>query len=148
MLIVSYVIYNLCSYLYSWIYVKKLQSDAVNAIIPEHIVELPLHMNSGLEDLVRKEFADTPVLIRISSCESHFRQYEDDGTIRRGRINSEDVGIFQINEHYHLEASKKIGIDIYTVSGQIAYTRLLYAKNGTRDWNWSRWCWDPDSDKK
>lgn len=104
-------------------------------------------VNSGLQDLVRKEFADAPIMIEISRCESRFRQFEKDGSVFRGKINPKDVGLFQVNEHYHLEASKKLGIDIYTAAGNIAYARILYRANGTRDWNWSKGCWQPGPEK-
>lgn len=54
---------------------------------------------------------------------------------------SRDIGKYQINDFYHLETAKKLGIDIYTVEGNTQYALLLYNKNGTRDWNPSRECW-------
>jgi hypothetical protein len=116
--------------------VPKRLSTTTNSIV-----------NSGLQDLVRKEFADAPIMIEIARCESRFRQFEEDGSVFRGKINPKDVGLFQVNEHYHLEASRKLGIDIHTAAGNIAYARILYKANGTRDWNWSKSCWNPGSVK-
>lgn len=82
-----------------------------------------------------------PVLNRIAECESGNRQFNEDGSVLRGRVNSKDVGRFQVNEYYHLETSKKLGIDIYTWEGNTEYALYLYEKNGTRDWNWSKHCW-------
>lgn len=81
------------------------------------------------------------VLDAIESCESGGRQFNPDGTVLRGKVNPKDVGRMQINETYHLEASKKLGIDIYTSEGNRAYAEKLYAQNGTRDWDASKDCW-------
>lgn len=82
------------------------------------------------------------VMHDISWCESKDRQFNDDGTVYRGVINSEDVGKYQINEHYHLLAAQKMGIDIYTEDGNEQYAMVLYNAHGTRDWNASRSCWE------
>lgn len=83
-----------------------------------------------------------PIFKKISWCESKNRQFNSDGTVHRGVQNPQDVGKYQINEHYHLEASKALGIDIYTLEGNTRYAFMLYTSNGTRDWNWSKGCWD------
>lgn len=126
---------------------KKIDQIATSSPAKASRIATSTDPNVGLEALIRKEFADTPVMIEISRCESHFRQFEKDGSVHRGEINPQDVGLFQVNEHYHLEESKKLGIDIYTVAGNIAFAKLLYARNGTRDWNWSKSCWQPASEK-
>jgi hypothetical protein len=104
--------------------------------------KLPIEsLSSKIEKLVREEFSDIPILIKIASCESQFRQFDTDGTVLRGKVNPLDRGLFQINEKYHLEASKRLGIDIYTLKGNMAYARHLYEQSGTTPWNWSKECW-------
>jgi hypothetical protein len=98
-------------------------------------------ISKALEAYIRKELASTPILIEVARCESTFRQYGKDGRILRGKQNPLDVGIFQINEYYHAETAKKLGIDIYTAEGNIAYGKYLYKKNGTKDWYASSPCW-------
>lgn len=94
------------------------------------------------ERLIR-EFGVDSIMIKIAWCESRYNQFNPDGSVHRGIINSHDVGIFQINETYHLQDSKRMGINIYTVEGNIAYARYLYKNQGTRPWNWSKeTCWD------
>lgn len=85
------------------------------------------------------------VFKKIAWCESKNMQFNRDGTVHRGVQNRQDVGKYQINEHYHLEASRALGIDIYTTEGNTEYAYRLYKANGTRDWNWSKWCWDDQS---
>lgn len=85
-------------------------------------------------------FPNDPVMVRIAGCESNFRQFSN-GAVLRGKVNSKDVGIFQVNEMYHLETSKRLGFDIHTIEGNIAYAKHLYNTAGTTPWNWSKGCW-------
>ncbi len=97
--------------------------------------------NAGIEAKVRAYFSDIPVMAEVSRCESHYRQYDKDGSTFRGKVNNKDVGVMQINEHYHLSRAKKLGYDIYTVEGNLAYGRLLYTEQGTQPWSSSSPCW-------
>lgn len=97
--------------------------------------------NTGIEAQVRAYYADIPIMAEIARCESHYRQYSKDGSIFRGVVNTKDVGIMQVNEYYHLERAKKLGIDIYTVEGNLKYGRLLYKEQGSQPWVSSSPCW-------
>lgn len=81
------------------------------------------------------------ILLKIAMCESKNKQFNEDGSVHMGVINPLDTGRFQINQKYHLENSKKLGMDIFTLEGNTDYALYLYKKNGTRDWDWSRDCW-------
>jgi hypothetical protein len=94
-----------------------------------------------VEEKVNQYFSDLPIMIDIARCESHFRQVDKNGKIFRGVANRYDVGVMQINEMYHLEESKKLGYDIYTTEGNMAYARYLYEKEGARPWIASSPCW-------
>lgn len=94
-----------------------------------------------IREYVESEFADAPIMSAISKCESHYRQYSTDGSVYRGRVNNKDVGVMQINEYYHAEAAKKLGFNLHTVSGNVAYARYLYEKEGTQPWASSAPCW-------
>jgi len=96
---------------------------------------------SAVEDYIKTEYADTPILIAIAQCESNFRQFNPDGSVVRGKVDSHDVGVMQINETYWLGKSKSLGDDIYTVEGNAAYAKYLYDKEGTDPWNSSAKCW-------
>lgn len=97
--------------------------------------------NNGVEERVRNYFSDIPLMAEVSRCESQFRQYDKVGSVFRGKVNDRDVGVMQINEHYHLERAKKLGYNIYTVAGNVAYARLLYTEEGTDPWSSSSPCW-------
>lgn len=80
------------------------------------------------------------VLLDIAYCESTLRQFNSKGEVLRGVQNDQDVGLFQINEHYHLKRSIELGIDIYTEDGNIEFAKLLYKEQGARPWKWSAPC--------
>ena len=94
------------------------------------------------EQAVRSYFKDTPLLIDIARCESHFKQFDADGGIHRGRVNNKDVGVMQINEYYHLETAQKMGINIYTLEGNMKYAKDLYDRLGSQPWISSSPCWN------
>ncbi|MEY2641006.1 MAG: hypothetical protein RL150_399 [Candidatus Parcubacteria bacterium] len=93
------------------------------------------------EEQVREYFSDTPILAEVARCESQFRQFDENGQVLRGKVNAQDVGVMQINEKYHLETAQKLGLDLHTLDGNMAYAHYLYEKEGTRPWNYSSACW-------
>jgi hypothetical protein len=95
------------------------------------------------EEIIAEHFANTPILKKIASCESQNRQFDETtGSVLRGKVNSQDVGVFQINEKYHLEAAKKLSLDIYTLEGNLDYAKHLYKTQGVKPWVHSSTCWD------
>lgn len=80
---------------------------------------------------------------RVAYCESTWRQFNDDGTVLRGIVNSKDIGYFEINEKYHLKEAITLGIDIYTLEGNIRFAKYLYDTQGLRPWASSESCWAP-----
>lgn len=94
-----------------------------------------------IEKYLREHYSDTPILIEIARCESTFTHYDKNGDLVRGKVNSKDVGVMQINEKYHLEDAKKLGYDIYTIEGNVAYAKYLYEKYGADPWKASSPCW-------
>jgi len=89
----------------------------------------------------RDYYTDTPILIEVARCESQFRHYGKSGDIIRGLTNTKDVGVMQINEEYHRDKAKSIGLDIYSLDGNLEYAKYLYEKEGTKPWQSSAKCW-------
>ncbi len=96
-----------------------------------------------MEKEVRAYFEDIPELIEVAYCESRFRQADSEGNLYRGVANKKDVGVMQVNEHFHEEDSKVLGYDIQTLKGNMAYARYLYEKQGMKPWKASKPCWGP-----
>ena len=94
-----------------------------------------------VQEYVDTYFADTPILIKVAECESHFKQYDSDGSVHRGVVNNKDVGVMQINEHYHLSTAEALDLDIYTLQGNLAYAKYLYDQEGLQPWSSSKPCW-------
>jgi len=93
------------------------------------------------QERVEEYFKDVPIMIDVARCESQFRQHDSNGNVLRGIANSQDVGVMQINEKYHAATALKLGIDIYSLEGNLAYGRYLYETQGTRPWTYSSTCW-------
>lgn len=93
------------------------------------------------EQYVREYFKDDPILAEIAKCESTFRQYSSTGEVIKGRVNKSDVGVMQINKYYHLKQAEKLGYDLHTTEGNMAYAKWLYDREGTKPWNSSSKCW-------
>lgn len=93
------------------------------------------------EAQVKAYFADTPILAEIAFCESRFRQFDANGNVLRGVQNNLDVGVMQINEKYHLSTAQKLGLNLHTLEGNMAYGKYLYETQGTKPWNYSSGCW-------
>lgn len=98
-------------------------------------------LNANVETEVREYFADIPLMAEVSKCESRFRQFENDGSVFRGKINDRDVGALQINEYYHKERAEKLGYNLHTLKGNMQYARLLYKEQGAQPWVSSSPCW-------
>lgn len=105
----------------------------------ESVIEVPIPLT--LEDYVKEYFKDDPILAEIARCESQFRHTGKTGNIIRGKVNPADVGLMQINEKYHAEQAKKLGYDIYSLEGNMAYAKWLYDKEHVKPWKSSSKCW-------
>ena len=91
--------------------------------------------------VVKESFKNTPALYAVAKCESRWTHFHDDGTVLRGRINNNDVGVMQINERYHRDKAESLGYDIDTLKGNIGYAKYLYRNQGLQPWSASRHCW-------
>lgn len=90
---------------------------------------------------VESQFADTPIMIKIASCESHFKQYDSAGNPVKNP-HSTAVGVFQIMASIHQDlADEELGLDITTLEGNVAYAKALYKDQGTTPWAASKACW-------
>ncbi len=116
--------------------VPKIETKAVREISRKEVESI-----MSTEEYIREYFSDIPIMIQIARCESTFRQLDKDGEVHRGKVNSKDVGVMQINEYYHLDASKAEDYNIYTIEGNTAYARKLYMEQGTQPWISSKPCW-------
>lgn len=90
---------------------------------------------------VREYYKESPVLADIAWCESRMRHVGKDGEIFRGVVNNKDIGVMQINTRFHEATATDMGIDLYSLEGNLEYASYLYEKQGTKPWNASKPCW-------
>ena len=104
-------------------------------------IAAPMPAAQTVEQYVRGYFAAEPIMVEIARCESRFKQFDNDGSIHRGVVNRSDLGVMQVNEYYHGTVADKLGLDLYTIQGNVAYAKYLYEKEGTAPWLSSSPCW-------
>jgi hypothetical protein len=125
---------------------SPISVSAIGQESPRNIETAPVATETAdhpvtLESYVRDYFSDTPILAEIARCESTFRQHGSNGEVLRGKVNSGDIGIMQINKYYHEEDATKLGFDIYTLEGNLGYAKWLYRKYDSDPWVHSSKCW-------
>jgi hypothetical protein len=106
----------------------------------DHVAKERL-IGADTETAVRSYFSDIPVMIQIARCESTFRHELGDGTVLRGRQDSADTGVMQINTRYHGETAQELGLDLTDLYDNMEYARDLYLRQGTQPWASSKPCW-------
>lgn len=119
--------------------VKSYTSDP--AIVDGVALMAPVGNTNTVEADVREYFKDIPILAEIAKCESEFKHTGENGEIIKGRVNRGDLGVMQINKYYHEEDASKLGLDLKTLRGNMAFARNLYDKYGTSPWQSSSGCW-------
>lgn len=111
-------------------------------LLPSNVVSVAKADESHLVAFV------APQLKAICSCESVGRwnaepkHWDSKGNVLKGKLTPDDKGQCQINEYYHGETAKKMGIDIYSFNGNRQYANYLYETQGTQPWSASSKCWD------
>lgn len=101
----------------------------------------PITDPENVKKFVTDYFADAPIMARIAGCESTFRHVSTEGLVRRGKVNKHDIGVMQINELYHGDTAKEMGLNIYDIEDNVKYARYLYEKQGVKPWASSQPCW-------
>lgn len=94
------------------------------------------------ESIVRSYFRDIPIMAEIARCESTFRHTLPDGSVLKGRVDSDDTGVMQINRRYHGETAARLKLNIEDLYHNMAYARHLYETQGTQPWSASAPCWN------
>jgi len=101
----------------------------------------PALKRAEVEEIVRTFYKETPILAEIAFCESTFRHIDKNGNLLRGKVDSGDIGVMQINERWHRIEAEKLGHNIDTFDGNLKYGQWLYEQKGTVPWNASKPCW-------
>lgn len=102
-------------------------------------------VNDDVEAKIKEHFPSVPVMLDIARCESNMRQFYGKDLPLAGGTGGNMIGLFQINAPVHAEYALSLGMDIYTLEGNVAYAKLLYENEGTRPWRSSSKCWGSEA---
>jgi len=94
---------------------------------------MPVFSSADVEAKIRQVFPGANVMIDIARCESGLKQYKENFNVVRGGLGGNYIGIFQLAES-HAENARNLGLDIYSVDGNIGYAKVLYDAQGTQPW--------------
>lgn len=98
-------------------------------------------VNPKVEEVAVEAVSVPKILQEIARCESGNRQFDENGNVIKGYVNSKDIGKYQINEYYWGAEAKELGYDIYTEEGNTLMALYIYNTKGTQPWLWSKKCW-------
>ena len=94
-----------------------------------------------LSAYVEQYYVQNSVLADIAWCESRTRHLDKEGNIVRGTVDPDDIGVMQINTRYHEKKAEELGLDLYSLNGNLAYAQYLYDRQGVKPWLASASCW-------
>lgn len=83
-----------------------------------------------------------PIMLKISTCESHNHQYAPSGQVlmKPNTNGTVDVGLYQINTVWFAKATS-LHYDVTTEQGNKDMALWIYANKGTSPWYSSSKCW-------
>jgi hypothetical protein len=116
---------------------------------PPHVLERTVRKDqtqsvvvpTDLVGYIKHHFNDAPVMVTVAKCESGIRHTLKDGSVIRGGKTPADVGLFQINTLAHGNELARLGLDPRKLEDNVRFARILYERNGLRDWAPSEHCW-------
>ena len=121
--------------------VKPHAAKALIAPAPK-LVAIANYTQGSEESIVRTYFHDIPVMVEVARCESGFRHNLKDGSVLRGRVDSADTGVMQINKRYHQSSAAAMSLNLDNIYDNMAYARHLFETQGIQPWNASARCWN------
>lgn len=115
--------------------------------ITEQTIEVPsIEIKEPINDpsaMIYEIFGkDAQTMERVAHCESTALQFHADGTVVKGIQVPDDIGLFQVNLRYHKAEADRLGYDLFTLEGNAQFAKVLFDRNGLRDWSASEKCWN------
>lgn len=96
---------------------------------------------TDLVRFIKGHFPEAPIMVKVAKCESGIRHTHSNGSVVRGGKTPADVGLFQINTLAHGSELARLGLDVMKLEDNVRFARILYERNGLRDWAPSEHCW-------
>lgn len=126
---------------------RKLTITTLTAIILILAFQLGGIFNPTLTyqrvEAIKEVEKESPVLDRISMCESTSSHYDKNGQvlIRPNTNGTVDIGEYQINSVWFKKATE-LGLDLTKPQDNKAMAMWIYKNRGTGDWSSSSKCWN------
>lgn len=117
-------------------YLESKADETPAPVEPSEVVE-KFDIDKTIRSFAVAYEIDEVLARRIIQCESQFNPY----AIGVKAVVGTDIGLFQINTHYHEETMNSMGLDIYDPEDNLKYGFMLLEKDGVRHWHASRSCW-------
>ena len=115
---------------------EKYHATEVKSVVEEQV--------TVIEEIVQPEpflSYSEDLEARIIYCESENKADAVNYNKINGEVWSIDYGYWQLNDYYHEEAAKEMGLDIKVPADNLEYGRWLLKKEGVKPWEASRYCW-------
>lgn len=116
-----------------------LDTAPLEQSLEEGITFNPVPLSTDEDYWIDKIFPDVPIMHKVAECESGKRQAIN-GKVVIGRITP-DRGLFQISPKHWLAESKRLGLNIDTLEGNVRMARVIYNAQGLNAWKPSKFCW-------
>lgn len=98
-------------------------------------------MQREVKAAVEAAFGKGSIMVAVARCESHFQQFNLDGTLLMNAQGVDALGIFQIRWSVHGDFALSLGYDIRTQQGNIDYAKYLKKHQKLRPWKSTATCW-------
>lgn len=135
--LILFIIFFLIIYLINHL-LKKIPDREINIQSLDEKTKIKfLLFNKVIEKNL--SYNDYIILLKIAYAESCLNHFDKNYSILRGKYNSFDKGLFQINEKYHFVGD--------SLEENIEYAVNLYIKDKTRHWSYSKKNWNKSIDE-
>lgn len=128
------------------IYSVVLAGTIVGGTVPPTQLPTPVQEVRTLESEINRlslkyEIASSTVYA-IIKCESQlYGEAVHQNLDKNGNVWSTDIGYLQINDYYHRDTMRELGLDINNQWEALEYGFLLMKSQGYSPWKASEFCW-------
>lgn len=105
-------------------------------VVPVYVPP-PDHIDAVLVEKAAVYGVDVALARKVAFCESRWAVHAHN---TKNRDGSNDGGLMQINS-VHLPELHARGLDRFDLEDGVEFAMILMARNGTRDYKASEWCW-------
>ena len=121
-----------------------ITNKVLTKVEAEHYVApTPKTFESEINRLAIKYNKPVNVAKEVIRCEGLL--YKTSGNNKNydkdGNVWSTDIGWWQLNDYYHKESAKRLGLDINNEWDNLEYGFILWTKEGLKPWKASEPCW-------